>query len=96
MEAHYEGKAWVHGNKGGYLGGEVKNLYVDGISRNLDTFHKNIVEGIYDNPTVESSVNSTLATILGREAGRRNTSLTMNEVIKENKKIETNLKGLKE
>ncbi len=96
MEAHYEGKAWVHGNKGGYRGGEVKNLYVDGISRNLDTFHKSIVEGIYDNPTVESSVNSTLATILGREAGRRNTSLTMNEVIKENKKIETNLKGLKE
>jgi hypothetical protein len=96
MEANYEGKAWVRGNKGGYRGGEVKNLYVDGISRNLDTFHKSIVEGIYDNPTVESSVNSTLTSILGREAGRRNTLLTMDEVIKENKKLEPNLKGLKE
>jgi hypothetical protein len=82
--------------QGCYRGGEVKNLYVDGISRNLDTFHKNITEGIYDNPTVQSSVDSTLATILGSEAGRRNTLLTMDEVIKENKKIETNLKGLKE
>jgi predicted dehydrogenase len=96
MEADYEGKAWVRGNKGGYRGGEVKSLYVDGISRNLDTFHKNITEDIYDNPTVQSSVDSTLATILGSEAGRRNTMLTMDEVIRENKKIETNLKGLKE
>jgi len=96
MEAHYEGKAWVHGNKGGYRGGEVQNLYVDGIARNLDTFHKNIVDGLYDNPTVESSVDSTLTTILGREAGARNTLLTMDEVIKENKRLEPNLKGLKE
>jgi hypothetical protein len=59
----------VRGNKGGYKGGEVQNLYVDGIARNLDTFHKCIVDGIYDNPTVESSVDSTLTTILGREAG---------------------------
>jgi len=96
MEADYEGKAYVRGNKGGYRGGNVKNLYVDGISRNLDTFHKSIVERIYDNPTVGSSVDSTLTTILGREAGRRNTLLTMDEVIKENKKLEPNLKGLKE
>jgi len=96
MEADYEGKAYIRGNKGGYRGGEVKNLYVDGIARNLDTFHKSIVEGIYDNPTVGSSVDSTLTTILGREAGRRNTLLTMDEIIKENKKIEPNLKGLKE
>ncbi len=96
MEANYEGKAWVRGNKGGYKGGEVQNLYVDGIARNLDTFHKSIVDGLYDNPTVESSVDSTLTTILGREAGARNTLLTMDEVIEANKKLEPNLKGLKE
>jgi len=96
MEADYEGKAWVRGNKGGYKGGEVQNLYVDGIARNLDTFHKSIVDGLCDNPTVESSVDSTLTTILGREAGARNTLLTMDEVIKENKRLEPNLKGLKD
>ncbi len=96
METGYQGKAWIRGNKGGYAGGEVKNLYVDGISRNLDKFHKNIVEASYDNPTVESGVNSTLATILGREASRNNAVMTWDQVIKESKKIEPNLSGLKQ
>ena len=96
METGYQGKAWIRGNKGGYAGGEVKNLYVDGISRNLDAFHKSIAEGSYDNPTVEPSVNSTLATIVGREASRNNTLMTWDRVIKESKKIEPNLAGLKQ
>jgi myo-inositol 2-dehydrogenase/D-chiro-inositol 1-dehydrogenase len=96
METDYDGKASIRGNKGGYKGGVVENLYVSGISRNLDTFHKSIVNGVYDNPTVESSVNSTLATILGREAGRRNTMMTWDQMIKENRRIEPDLTGLKQ
>jgi predicted dehydrogenase len=96
MEAGYQGKAWIRGNKGGYRGGEVTDLYVQGIKRNLDTFHRSIVNGLYDNPTVEPSVNSTLATILGSEAGRRNTLLTWDEVLRENRRIEMSLKGLKD
>jgi len=94
-ETTYNGKAWVRGNKGGYRGGEVKDLYVAGISRNLDKFEKSIREGIYDNSTVETSVNSTLATILGREAGKNNAIMTWDEMIRENKKIEVDLTGLK-
>jgi len=94
-ETTYNGKAWVRGNKGGYRGGEVKDLYVAGISRNLDKFEKCIREGIYDNSTVETSVNSTLATILGREAGKKNAIMTWDEMIRENKKIELDLTGLK-
>ena len=95
METNYEGKVWIRGNKGGYRGGEVTNLYNDGISKNLDAFHKSIVNGIYDNPTVAPSVDSTLATILGREAAKRNTMLTWEQMIKENRKIEPDLTGLK-
>ncbi|HUW18722.1 MAG TPA: Gfo/Idh/MocA family oxidoreductase [Sedimentisphaerales bacterium] len=95
LEANYNGKAWIRGNKKAYRGGEVKNLYVDGIKRNLDTFYNSIVGGVYDNPTVQSSVNSTLTTILGREAARRNTMLTWDEMIKENKKVEVDLSGLR-
>jgi hypothetical protein len=40
-------------------------------------------------------VNSTLATILGREAAGRNTKLTWDEVIRENKGYEIDLTGLK-
>ncbi len=92
---NYAGNTMVRGNKGGYRGGEVKNLFRNGIKRNLETFHHSIVTGVYDNPTVEPSVNATLACILGREAARRNTRLTWDELIKENKKVEVDPTGLK-
>ncbi len=92
---NYAGETMVRGNKGGYRGGEVKNLYNSGIKRNLDTFHQSIVNGVYDNPTVEPSVNATLTCILGREAARRNTQLTWDQMIRENKKIAVDLTGLK-
>jgi len=85
----------VRGNKGGYRGGEVANLYLDGIRRNLETFHHSIVNGKYDNPTVEPSIDSTLATILGREAAAGNTKVTWDDIIVENKKIEVDLTGLR-
>lgn len=96
METNYTGKIFIRGNKGGYRGGEIKNLYTDGIKRNLDTFHHNIVNGKYDNPTVEPSVDATLAAILGREAARRNAKMTWDEVIRENKKLEVDTTGLRE
>ncbi|MBN2314320.1 MAG: Gfo/Idh/MocA family oxidoreductase [Sedimentisphaerales bacterium] len=94
-EIAYQGNAWIRGNKGGYRGGEVKDLYVQGIERNLDRFEQDVRQERYDNPTVERSVNSTLATILGREAGRRNARLTWDELIAEKRRIEPDLTGLK-
>jgi len=95
LETNYTGKVSIRGNKGGYRGGELTNLYVDGIRRNLDTFHNSIVNGIYDNPTVQPGIDSTLATILGREAAGSNTKVTWDEMIRENKKIEVDLTGLR-
>jgi len=94
LETNYAGRVLIRGNKGGYRGAEVQNLYINGISRNLDTFHNSIVNGLYDNPTVQPSVNSTLAAILGREAARRNAKMTWGEMIQENRKLEVNLTGL--
>lgn len=94
-EIGYHDKAWVRGNKGGYRGGEIQNLYVAGIDRNLDKFEKAIREKNYENDTLQRSVDSTLATILGREAGMRNGLLTWDEMIKENKKLEFDTTGLK-
>jgi predicted dehydrogenase len=95
VDIGYQGKAWVRGNKGGYAGGEVQNLYVAGISRNLEKFRHDIQEGHYDNETAQSGVNSTLATLLGREAGTRNELVTWDGLIKEDKKLEMDLTGLK-
>ncbi len=95
LEMSYDGKVFVRGNNGGYLGGVVQNLYVDGIKRNLDTFHKNVVEGKVDNPTLMQGVNSTLASILGREAGLRGDLLGWDQMLQEYKKVEPDLSGLK-
>jgi len=93
-EIGYQGKAWLRGNKGGYRGGEVKDLYVQGIARNLDRFEEDIRQQRYENPTVRPSVNSTLATILGREAGKRKALVSWDEMMTEQRRIEPDLTGL--
>jgi predicted dehydrogenase len=94
-ETGYMGQAWVRGNKGGYRGGTVHNLYNAGIQYNLAKFEKDIRDKNYKNDTLQRGVDSNLAVILGREAGMRNGLLTMDEMIKENKKIPFSTKGLK-
>jgi predicted dehydrogenase len=90
----YWGKSYVRGGKGHYAG-DVKNLYSAGAKRNIATFYQNIGEGIYTNDTLQRSVDGVLTTILGREAAARGTLLTMDKIIKENKRLEVNLSGLK-
>jgi hypothetical protein len=72
-----------------------ENLYTRGAENNIATFRKSIINGIYDNPTVEPSIDGNLAAILGREASARSTKLTMEELLKENKKLEVVYTGFK-
>jgi len=95
LETGYTSRVRILGNRTGYRGGDVVELYPRGAERNIDTFHKCVTQSRYDNPTVEPSINATLATILGREAGRRRAKLTLNEVLKEDRRLEPNLTGLK-
>jgi len=94
MEARYSEKNWIRSNKGGYEGGDKPDIYRWGPQENIRIFHKSVTEGVFDNPTVEASVNSNLASILGREAATRHTTLTMDELIREDKRLEQNLSGL--
>ena len=87
MEARYAtGKSWIHGGKLQYRGGATENLYIWAPEQNINTFYNDITKGKFDNPTVETSVNSNLACILGREAAARRTTITWDQLIKENKK----------
>jgi hypothetical protein len=94
METGYTGKVQILGNSGGYRGGDVVELYTRGAERNIDTFQKSILAGDFSNPTIEPGVNATLTAILGREAGNRNTMLTWNQLLKENKRLEVDTSGL--
>ncbi len=71
------------------------NLYVAGAERNIATFHTSVTDAVYDNPTVEPSINATLAAILGREAARCRTKVTLDEILRENRRLEPDLTGLK-
>jgi len=90
----YTGKAYVRGGPKHYGGGDVENLYVAGARRNIDTFYWNIVRERFDNPTLRDGVDAALATILGREACRRRTRLTMKGLLAENRRLEVDLTGL--
>ena len=78
-----------------YGGGDVVSLYDQGAIRNIAEFYRVIVESRFDNPTVQRAVDGTLTAILGREAAARGARLTMEELIKENKRLEVDLSGLK-
>jgi predicted dehydrogenase len=95
LETGYTSRVRILGTRTGWRGGDVVNLYPSGAERNIDTFHRCVTHGLYDNATVEPSVNATLATILGREAARRRTKLTLDEVLRENRRLEPDLSGLK-
>lgn len=94
-EIGYTGKAFINGGSAPYEGGDIfSSLYTVGALRNIMTFYKNVTGSDFSNPTVEPSVNSTLATILGREAALRRERLTMEALIRENRRIEGDLTGL--
>jgi predicted dehydrogenase len=95
LEANYAGKVFIRGTQDGYAGGENPNLYADGMMRNVDTFLKSIVEGNCTNPTLECSVNSTLATILAREAALKGRAITWEEMLKDTTRLEVDLTGLR-
>jgi myo-inositol 2-dehydrogenase / D-chiro-inositol 1-dehydrogenase len=91
----YSEKAYVRGGPKHFGGGEVANLYDAGAQRNIAAFYQNVTAGNYGNETAQRSVDSTLTCILGREAARRGAFLTMDALVKENKRLEIDLKGLK-
>jgi predicted dehydrogenase len=91
----YWGKAYLRGGPKHFGGGQVADLYDAGAKRNIATFYENIISGNCGNQTALRSVDCTLTCILGREATRRGAPVTMDQVIKENKRLKIDLKGLK-
>jgi hypothetical protein len=75
--------------------GEEPNLYTTGAQINIREFQEHIVAGDTSNATVAPSVRSNLTAVLGREAGYRRSEVTLAELIREQKPLEPNLRGLR-
>jgi myo-inositol 2-dehydrogenase / D-chiro-inositol 1-dehydrogenase len=91
----YSRKAYLRGGPKHFGGGDVADLYAAGAKRNIAAFHQKVLTGDYSNTTAQRSVDCTLTCILGREAARRGKLLAMDDLIKENKRLEVDLSGLK-
>ena len=91
----YGGKVYVQGGPKHFGGGEVKNLYPAGAERNIATFYNDITQGRYANATAHRAVDSVLTAILVRDAADRRCRLTMEELLKENKRLPVDLSGLR-
>jgi myo-inositol 2-dehydrogenase/D-chiro-inositol 1-dehydrogenase len=77
-----------------YRGGRSPAIYKDGAIANIKTFYDSIVEGKFDNPTVEPSVRSNLVTILGRTAAYTGRKVSWKRLLKSDEKLDAGLKGL--
>ena len=88
------GKAHLRGGPKHYAG-EIGGVFEEGVARNVAEFHRRICGGPYDTVSAQRAVDGTLTAILGREAAERRGSLTMDELVRENRVVGANLKGLK-
>lgn len=91
----YSDKVFIRGGPHHYAAEVSSGIYADGAKANIAEFYRCVTQGEFDNPTAHRSVDSHLTAMLGREAMARKAWLTMDELIKENKKLEPNLRGLK-
>jgi len=90
----YGGKVYVRGGPKHYVG-TIGSIYDDGAKRNIADFYQCVMEGHLEHPTVKRAVDGTLTAILGREACAGHRTLTLEELIKENKHLEVDVRGLK-
>lgn len=90
----YGGKTFLKGHDNGY-DAAVDNPYEAGAVRNIARFHHCVMNDDYANDTVRRAIDSALVCILGRETGRRRTPLTLEELRRENRRIDVDLQGLK-
>lgn len=95
LETEYGGNVILRGKKA-FPGGNTGNIFTDGVVTNIATFHKSIMDGNYENPTVECSVRSNLTTILGRTAAYKKEVVTWDSLLKNAEKLDFDFTGMKE
>jgi myo-inositol 2-dehydrogenase/D-chiro-inositol 1-dehydrogenase len=91
---NYWEKATFRSREDAYSGA-VEDLYKTGVMRNIASFYRAISEGDCTNGTVPRAVDGALTCVLGRIAGERGQRVTLEQILKENERLEVDLSGLK-
>jgi predicted dehydrogenase len=90
VESHYGGPVYLKNRQGGWQGGTTDTIYKDGAVNNMKDFCTSIRNGQYIN-NAEESAHSTMAGILGRTAAYEGRTVTWNEMIAANTKLDPHL-----
>ena len=92
LETKYAGRVLIRGGKDAYYqGGESKKLYSSGVINNIKSFEQAIREGDATNPTISPSVQSTLVSILGRQAAYTGKTRSWADLVKDTTVIDADL-----
>jgi len=94
VDADYYTGVWLRGKEDA-IRETVGDLYKQGTLVNIQEFHDDIVRGDCSNPTVAASVRSNLTAVLGREAGYCGGEVTWADLLRQNRRLQPNLEGLK-
>lgn len=89
----YAGKSYVRGGPRHFSGG-VPNPEAS-VRTNIDEFRQAIEDGDASNGVIARAVESNFVAILGREASARRRCVTLDEVMRENRALDVDLRGLK-
>lgn len=92
---NYWGAAKVHGGPKHFVGKTSGGIYDEGAKANVAEFYRCVTQGDFSNPTAQRAFDGTITAILGREAMAGRKMMTMDELIRENRKLEVDIKGLK-
>lgn len=90
VDSHYGGDVSIRGSKDGWKGGNTGKIYQEGAVNNILDFCNAIASGQPINNTVESA-NSTLTSVLGRMAAYTGRTVTWDEMIAANERLDPKL-----
>lgn len=90
VDSHYGGQVQIRAKTNPYKGGMTRQIYREGAVTNIKDFAAAIQSGkpIHN---VEESCNSTLTAVLGRTAAERGATVTWDEMIKANERLDPKL-----
>jgi predicted dehydrogenase len=94
LETEYGGQVLIRGEQF-HRGGRTTDIYREGAAANIAAFHDAIVRGDVSNPTVAPSVQSTLVSLLGRNAAYDNRLVTWEQLLADSRRLSPRLEGLR-
>jgi predicted dehydrogenase len=90
VDSHYGGLVNIRAKTGGYRGGQTPGIYQDGAVANIKRFADSILAA-KPIQNIQESAESTLTAILGRTAAYEGRTVTWDEMIKANAKLDAKL-----